>query len=119
MTQQTVKVSECIHSMSTMERSMRSLFWKAVGGIFIATTAVFGGYWKIQEEKMNKIAIQSIKADERLEKRLEVNEERQVNIERQQAAMGAKIDANMRWLMETCSRIETKQTRIQEKLERP
>lgn len=105
--------------MSSLERNLRGLFWKAVVIIFGISCTVGGSYWKVQSDKINKIAISSIRADERLEKRLDATEARQVIIERQQAAMGAKLDANMKWLMDTCSRIETKQTRIEDKLEKP
>jgi hypothetical protein len=119
MTQQTVKLTDCQNNMSSLEKSIRKFFLTVALGAFTLLASGFAFYYNQQAEKINKIAISSIKADERLEKRLDSSEERQRTLERQQAAMGAKIDANMRWLMETCSRIETKQTRIEEKLKQP
>ena len=119
MSQESVKTAECIEHMSTMDKSLRGLFWRAMVGVFIISSTVVGAYWKMQTDKINKIAVASIKADERLGTRLDALNGRQINVERQQAAMGARIDANMKWLMDACSRIESKQTRIEERLNTP
>ena len=119
MSQESVKKAECIEHMSTMDKSLRGLFWRAMVGVFIISSTVVGAYWKMKTDKINKIATASIKADERLGTRLDALNGRQINVERQQAAMGARIDANMKWLMDACSRIESKQTRIEERLNTP
>jgi hypothetical protein len=129
MSQETVKKQECIQTMSDLQTdtqksisnlglSLRRLFWGAMAVIIICSCGGFKFYYDQQEKKINKIAVASIKADERLEVRITKAEQRQIEVEKQQAAMGARIDANMKWLMDACSRIETKQTRIEERLEK-
>ena len=129
MSQETVKKTECIEKMANIETttqesisklglSLRRLFWGAMVVIVVCSCAGFKFYYEQQEKKINKIAVASIKADERLEVRLTKAEQRQIEVEKQQAAMGARIDANMQWLMDACSRIETKQTRIEERLDK-
>jgi len=127
MSQETVKKAECIKIMSDLDTttkesisslglSLRRLFWCAMAFITVTSCSGFAFYYNQQEKKINKIAVASIKADERLEIRIAKAETRQIEVEKQQAAMGARIDANMKWLMDACSRIETKQTRIEERL---
>jgi len=127
MPQQTVKQIECIESMTELQTnttasisklglSLRRMFWCAMAFIVVTSCSGFAFYYQQQEKKINKIAIASIKADERLEVRIAKAEARQLEVEKQQAAMGARIDANMKWLMDSCSRIETKQIRIEERL---
>lgn len=129
MSQETVKKTECKDQMSNLEKAMRRMFWIAILAIVGLLGSAFTFYYnqqekkidsykKAQTEKINKIAVASIKADERLEVRLTKAEQRQIEVEKQQAAMGARIDANMKWLMDACSRIETKQTRIEERLDK-
>ena len=105
-------------SVSKLGLSLRKLFWYTIGTLIITSCAGFKFYYNQQENKINKIAHESIKADERLEVRIDKAEQRQREVERQQAAMGARIDANMKWLMDACSRIEAKQARIEERLDK-
>jgi hypothetical protein len=116
MSQVTVKETECKDKMNNLEKSLRKMFWAAILVITGLMCSGFAFYYNQQEKKINKIAVASIKADERLQKRLDAAEDRQRRIESQQAAMGAKIDANMKWLMDACARIETKQAVIEERL---
>ncbi len=59
--------------------------------IVVTSCSGFAFYYQQQEKKINKIAIASIKADERLEVRIAKAEARQLEVEKQQAAMGARI----------------------------
>ena len=109
---------ETHETINKLGLSLRRLFWSAVVTIVVLSCTGFGFYYNEQEKKINKIAVASIKADERLRIRIEKAEQRQIEVEKQQAAMGARIDTHMKWLMDTCARIETKQTRIEERLDK-
>lgn len=104
--------------MAMMERGLNKRLWVILTSLVLGASSAFAFYYNEQTEKLNKIAVSSIKADERLEKRLKVTEDRQIRIESQQAAMGAKLEANMKWLIDACSRIETRQARIEDRLEK-
>jgi hypothetical protein len=116
--EKTVKQIECKEKMSQLESLLRKYFWKAVVAIVLMGGGAFGFYYNQQEKKINRIAIASIKEDERLEKRIAAQESRQMQVEKNQAAMTAQINTHMKWLMDTCNRIETKQTRIEARLQK-
>ena len=118
MTQKTVTTTDCEIKMNKLENVIKKYFWIAVITLVGILGSSFTFYYQQQEKKINKIATASIKSDERLEKRIQTQETRQIQVEKAQAAMGAKIETNMKWLMDACSRIETKQTRIEARLER-
>jgi hypothetical protein len=125
MTQEKINTTDCEIKMSNMERLLRRYFWTAIVIITGMLGSAFTWYdgkreaqVKKQEEKVNKIATASIKSDERLDKRITLQEERQIQSEKNQAVRDAKGEINMKWIMDSCSRIETRQTRLEAKLEK-
>jgi hypothetical protein len=113
MTQQSKTETECNIDMNTL----RDRFWKVIYALIGIMILFVGTAWKINNNKANGIASASIHADERLEKRLDKQEERQLKMSEAQASMAAKLDIHMMNLTETCNRIEAKQARIETRLE--
>lgn len=69
---------------------------------------------KAQESRIEK----SIKAqDARSEKRFTFHEKRILQVEKSQATMTAQLSTHMKHILDTCNRIETKQTRIEQRFE--
>lgn len=131
MTQKTVTSTDCEIKMNNLENVIKKYFWIAVITLVGILGSSFTFYYQQQEKKINanheqqtlKInahAVASIKSDERLEERLKTQDvrhreemrrhsDRQIQVEKNQAAMAAKLDIHMANISATCARIEKNQ----------